>query len=398
MKKVILGLVFGLMLVPVARAATLSTEGNDNFQQNSSQVINPVTITATTDNEITRANGIDLLLNDCQQMLWDDHSPLTSYGLQTQQGKVDNPFVPEYRNNYLTLHIPVVADFKAGESVTISDLRVRTYKTPFAGQCLQLDVNGDGVPDARTNWSFVVANAPSIDNTPPYPPTHFTATLSDDRTKVQLSWVAPPDFDVSGFSLQRKVVRAGQNRQGTMLDNINVTSLTDKDVQAGDQLTYTLYAFDGYNSSDLVTAVVNVPAATPPVATPPMTPTPVTTPVVTTPVTTPAPTQQTNETVKLSKLYNYYKIRYAIKCPEGVSPNDGACRWAKIDLVYAQTLLARSDLAVSLTTRDLQLIKTLIVWPEKRYQADCVEAATPDKTCPAQEDSIKRAHYFIDQK
>jgi hypothetical protein len=58
--------------------------------------------------------------------------------------------------------------------------------------------------------------------------------------------------------------------------------------------------------------------------------------------------------------------------------------------------LGRSDVKIELTASDLKLMAQRIVWPEKRYQTECVEATIKAKSCPALEKSIKRVHYFVD--
>jgi hypothetical protein len=178
-----------------------------------------------------------------------------------------------------------------------------------------------------------------------------------------------------------------------VLNNSILTSYVDTDIQVGDILTYKLYSTDNANFSDALVQTVEVKAkmVQPEVPTPPVSPVDQPTP----PVQTDA---QADEVKKLNSLYGYYKVRQSIKCREGVAPGDSACLWAKIDLVYAQALLARSDVKIELTARDLGFISTRIVWPEKRYQAECVEAPVADSSCPALQKSIKRAHFFIDQQ
>lgn len=86
-----------------------------------------------------------------------------------------------------------------------------------------------------------------IDRTPPGPPSGLTATLPDDAT-VLLTWTAPPDDDLAGFTVAR---------DGHAIATTTLTTYTDAGRQIGASHTYAVAAFDAAgNTSDAV--AVNV--------------------------------------------------------------------------------------------------------------------------------------------
>jgi hypothetical protein len=390
MKKIILSFVALFMIVPSVSAATIYSENTTSMYKSDTKELWPVTIIAEKNNEITAANGINLMFESpAIQLLWDAVPTLSASGTAVTNGRVSAAPTVQYLNRYSVLHIPVLTDFVAGETAIFTGIRVRSYHTPYGSQFLRLDVTGDYVADAIDVNRIEVYDVFATDNTPPYPPTDVTIALSSDLKNVALSWKAPPDFDLAGMVLDRKRVRNGMTQDLNVLNFSPLTSYTDTDIQEGDVLTYRLYATDTQHFSEAFVKTIEVKASTAP-STPPSNP-----PAV----EPPAPIiNATDEQKQLSSLFGYYKTRQAIKCREGISPTDSACLWAKIDVVYAQALLNRSDVNISLSARDLELIALRIVWPEKRYKTECTDATTPAKSCPALGKSIRRAHYFIDTK
>jgi len=380
MKKIISIVIFCLMFIPLAQAATLFSQNYNSFYQNEVRDIWPITVTAESDGEITALNGINLLIDSSEiQMLWDAVPTLTATGTAVDHQKIAASPTVQYLNSYSVLHIPVLADFTAGESVTFGGVRLRSYHYSFGTRYIGLDITGDYKAEVYDANKMEVTGNALTDQTPPYAPTNFTATLSADLKSITLNWVRPPDYDLIYMILDRKLTRNGITNESNVFDNMNPATYVDTNIQVGDVITYKLYASDSKNYSDKVEQTVEVKAVTPP-TTPP-------------PAVEPPPATEKTELDQLKSLYSYYKVRYAIKCRDISS---SACLWAKIDLVYTQDLIGKSDIKATLSARDLYLIKLRIQWPEGRYQTNCVEAETPDKTCPALEKSLKRAHYFID--
>ena len=390
MKKFLSIVVLLILLAPVTQAATLFSDQYNTFYQNESKGLWPITVTAEADGEITAKNGINLLVDAKNlKMMWDAVPELTASGTAITQGKVASKPKPEFLNDYAVLNIPVLADFAKGESVTFTGIRMRAYKYAFTRNFIQLDITGDQLADATDVNIITVSEITVLDRTPPYPPTQFSATLSPDLKSISLSWSRSVDFDVFGMNLDRKRVRAGHVQEINLLSKASMSEYVDTDIQLGDIITYSLSGDDNANLGEVVTRTIEVKAPAPETPVPP--------PSTETPPSEVQPADE-SETSLLTRLYSYYKIREEIKCREGVDPGDSACLWAKIDVVYTQEFLNRFDVNIALSARDLELMALRIVWPEKRYQAKCVEATVPDASCPALEKSIKRAHYFIDQQ
>lgn len=393
MKKIISAVILCLMFVPLAQAATIYSQNDNTFNENERKVIFPIVITADTSAEITAKNGINLILPDYQsnQILWDNVPTLTAYGTAVDNKKIAANISVQYLNTYSVLHIPVLADFAAGENVTLSGMTIRAYHYSFGSRYIGLDINGDYVADFQDVNRLQVLGTIGGDTTPPYPPTNFTATLSADAKSVSLNWVRPPDFDLAYMILDRKITRGGNTSEVNVFDQMNSDSYVDMNIKAGDVITYELYASDSINFSDKVDQTVTVTAAvTPPVVTPPTT-----TPVGNPPIVVLPPATPQTELDELNRLYGYYKVRYAIKCRTGVSANDSACLWAKIDIVYTQDKISKTDVKASLSAKEIGYIQYGLKWAQARYQTSCVDAKTPEKFCDALNNALNRANYFI---
>lgn len=391
MKKIFSALIISLLLIPLAHAATFYSDNDNTLALYQTRDLSNITIAAESDGEITAQHGINLTFDLEKQVLWDAVETLTATGSAVDNGKVASTVTPEYLNGYRVLHIPVLADFAAGESVTLSGNRLRAYKKAFRETFFWLDVNGDLLADFYDVNKLEVENIQATDHTPPYPPTEFTAVLSDDLKSISLSWVRTPDFDFIGTYLDRVRVRDGQTQDINVLNRTILTEYTDTDIQEGDIITYKVYGSDERNFSEFVEITIEV-TETPPEPDEPVIPED---PVV--PPPPPPADGDEDEIDELNRLYGYYKVRHEIRCiGPNSSPESSLCLWAKIDLIYTQQLTGQSDVSASLTDRDLYLMALRVKWPESRYQTKCVEADVPDKTCEALGKSLKRIHYFID--
>ena len=383
-----------LFLLP---AQALALQGNVasriNMVKNEVKCLTDLTITADTASEITVAHGLSLILDSGDYVLWDRRSSVDAQGSAVTQGKIAASVVPVYSADYKSVNIPVLANLVAGETFTLSNgLCLRAYDRGTGVRPIGLDVNGDLVADFYALNSYTVdGTLDKSDLTPPYPPSQFKNTYDSATNKVHLTWVSPPDYDFLSIYLERTLVRGGKTATATLLDGVVATQYDDADVQAGDKLNYKLYGIDRTNTGEAVNLSVDISSASTPTPTP-TSPTPPTLPHT----QTETQTQTDTELAQLTKLFSYYKVRQSIKCKLGVPVSDSSCLWARIDVIYAQTLLGRSDVNISLSARDLELMAQRIVWPEKRYQTECVEATIKAKSCTSLEKSLKRAHYFID--
>lgn len=389
MKKIVLGLSAFFLLAPSVMAATIFSDFYTNFSKNETRQIWPIRVEATAENEITSAKGFNLLFDvSYSQMLWDETYSITATGTAVDNGKMSATPKPEYLQGYKILHFPVLANFAPGEFVKLEGVRMRAYKHSFTRMFLQLDVTGDYTSDATDINPISVTDETVLDRTPPYMPKVFEATLSADLKSVSLTWDQPPDFDLIGMNLDRKRVRAGNVQETNLVSRTSVLQFTDTDILPGDVVTYTISGDDGSNLGGTLVKTIEVKA--------PGTPTVPETPSVE-PTTPPVQTSEA-ELKQLQDLYGYYKVRYAIKCRMGESVSNSACLWAKVDLVYTQTLLYLSDINTFLSAREIEVMGIRIVWPEQRYQEKCVDAPVPDKSCAALGKAIRWAHFFIDRK
>jgi len=389
MKKILLGIVLLVLLAPLAQAATLYSQSGNVFHYNEANGITPIDVGSDKVGEITKANGIRILIGSEHRLLWDRVDQVTVTGKAVSQGYMAETVVPEYSTDYKAVYFPVLKDWPADISANISGLRFRAYTTNVGPHdFLGLDTTGDSVADVYDSYEYsVIGTGGWLDRTAPYPPTDIKSTISLNPAKVALSWKRPPDYDWTGTRVYKTVTHGGLKvvNQDMILDRTTDEAYEDTKVQAGDEVFYEFFSVDASNNlSESVDVVLRLAEQ--------VTPEPITPPAP----ETPTEPQVSSELSQLTQLFGYYKVRQAIKCREGVNSGDSGCLWARIDLIYAQKLLGRSDVSISLTARDLELIALRIVWPESRYQTKCVEATTPDKSCPALEKSIKRAHYFID--
>ncbi|MBI5411743.1 hypothetical protein HZA43_01045 [Candidatus Peregrinibacteria bacterium] len=390
-----IALLLSLSLVATVQAATIVSESGNHIKINETRVLLPITITAENNDEITAKNGINLLIDTGVRILWNNASALQASGQAVVNGRIAAIITPEYKNGYTVLHIPVLDNFKAGEDVTLNGLTLRAYDRVFSQRFLGLDVTGDFVADAQDINAYAVENTTATDQSGPFAPTDVAYTVNGDRTAVTLTWVDPPDYDLIGMDLERIVTRNGQ----TALPEVLVSGTTEKsfvdskDIQIGDQIAYTLFGRDRRNTGDLVTLTVTITPKTTYVEPP-------SAPVKDTDTTQILPAQGTVETrdlASLRALYASFKTRYRIKC-RTASSTDSACLWAKIDLVYAQKNLGKSDIQADLTARDLSLIKQRVGYSAQRYAKNCSATnLNAPSYCSSLKDALERARYFLNQ-
>lgn len=370
-------------------AASMNSEYHNVLALNQVRDLAPINITADAAEEITDEHGMNIIIESINWVLWEKVDEITASGSAVDNGKIAATINPTYSKDYRVMNIPVLADFAPGETVRLWGIKMRGYDRAFGSRFLWLDLNGDLVYETTDITAYKVSDTTTLtDQTPPYPPSDFTAQIADNLSSVTLSWQDPPDWDFTGTTLERTRVRAGATQKIILFEKMLHTSFVDNDVREGDTVTYDIYVHDKRNKGEggSITLTIETPSEEPveePVVTPP-----VEEPVVITP-----PSTDETELSLLNRLYFYYKVRYAIKCLK----DDSACLWAKINVSYTQELLDLSDVSASLSARDLYLMGIRIKFTEERYQTNCIEAEIPAKTCAALGRSIKRARYFLDK-
>ena len=383
MKKLLIILIVLLAFPTSSWAALMVSEYNNTLAINQNKALAPMNITADTDGEITAEHGMNIIIDANNRILWERVDSLIASGSAVDNGKISADVIPIYSDNYRVMHIPVLADFEATETVRLFGAGMRAYDREFGSRFFYLDLDGDLVYETTDLTAYKVTSATILtDQTPPYPPKNFIAEPSVDATSVQLSWGTPPDYDFVGFTMDRVRVRDGQIQDIVLFERRTFNELNDTDVQEGDEVTYKIYVHDKRNKAEAGTVSLVVEKTEEPEE--PTEP----------PAEPETPPVEEEELDLLNRLFEYYKVRQAIKCLR----DDSACLWAKINLIYAQEILGRSEVETSLSERDLYLMGIRIWFTEDRYQRNCVEAEEPAKTCTTLGRSIKRARYFLDKQ
>lgn len=380
-----------LILLVVTALPAYAAEQVTPFRQNfDTQAFNPIDITANVDGEISATHNIRLILPEAGPILWGKDTSLIEFSGSAVE-KMGAVSELSFSEDMRTVVFPVESDFLAGELLTISGLKVKTYNQEFS-RMLGLDSDGDMISNTDIHL-FVINDSDVYDFIPPYDPYNFEADYDREGNSVHLTWNNPPDYDFNQANLTKFITRVGKTSElqrpvgsGQINDFLDTS-----DLQEGDVIRYVLTAVDHYgNLSNELEQNITIGEE---VIEEPVEPEPTPEPE------TPSEPEESDdpEMNLVSRLFNYYNVRYQIKCLAATAnATSSACLWSKINMVYAQELLVRSDIDVSLSAHDLYLMALRVRWPEARYQTNCIEAVEPAKTCPALERSLKRIHYFID--
>lgn len=386
MKRNLIIFISFLLFAPSVMAATIVSEFQTVVDKNETQEMAPVLITSTSDGDITAKSGIRILLVPAEKVLWGD-ATLSITGKAIDNGKVNLNVKPEYSADRKSVFFPVMKDFVAGEWLSIQGLMLRGYDESFNDQTLGLDLNGDFKADVSDINIYRVGNDAKTDLTPPFPVQNAKYTKNANGS-ITLTWNQPPDYDYEGTIIDRTRVKDGSSQIATVYSDYTTGFTDTSDYTGVTSLSYKLIAKDtGGNQSDPLILTVDLTAPTKPT-------------VPTAPTTPTTPTTPATEVQELNKLLSYYNVRYSIKCmPSGVAvaQNDSGCLWARIDLVYAQTITKTVKVAgLILSAQDLSLMKARRQWPEARYQDNCITAEQPAAYCSALGKALDRISYFLD--
>jgi hypothetical protein len=387
MKKLLVSLALSLVIISNVSAATIVSDYGNNIAQNITQIVAPITITASSASEITAKNGINLMLDSSLYILWNAVDTIEVSGTAVTSGHMSAQVTPEYMKDYKVLHIPVLADFASGESIALNNVQMRSYNRDFSARFIDLDITGDYNADATDINGYKVDVNSRTDQTPPYPVTDVKYTFNSNKTYLTLTWNNPADYDVIAINIDKTLTRDKvTNLPETVLNGIFTEEYTDNNIKVGDSIVYKIYAKDRRNDGEIYTLKVDV--------------TPVDEEASDGESTEPTEEPTDVELTQLGNLYGYYKIRYFINCMRGgiaAQANDSACLWARIDVAYAQDKLSKSDISTSITDYDITLLSGRMKYPEQRYQTNCIDAQTPANYCSALKKAIDRAHYFIEK-
>ena len=392
MKKIIISLFALALFAPGVLAATIVSEYQTTIDQNNTQEIAPVLITSTSDGDITAEHGIRILLVPYEKVLWDD-ADLVITGKAKDTGKVNLNVKPEYAEDYKSVFIPVMKDFEAGDWLSIQGLSMRGYDESFNDQLLGLDTNGDKVANVSDINVYYVGRTVRTDITAPYSVRNVEYSRNADGS-ITLNWEHAVDYDFDGTIIDRVRTKGGFTQQAMVYNDFG-KSYTDNNLADVTAVTYSLISRD-YAGNHGEPVVISIDL-TEPVAEEPEEEAVEEEVVEEEEEEVVAPESEVQE---MSRLLNYYNVRYSIKCmPSGVAvpENNSACLWARIDLVYAQELSGQEKVpGLALSARELELMALRRQWPEMRYQDNCVEASEPAAYCPALGKALNRISYFLD--
>lgn len=387
MKKFAISLLTVLLFAPNVLAATVTTEMSIEIAQRQTKELFPVVITSTSDGDIKAEHGINLVLDPDPEfwLLWDERTP-TVTGTAITNGKVNLNVKLEYSDNKKVIHIPVMEDWAAGDYLTIDGLALRAYLRSIPHRPIGMDLTGDLIPDIYDINFFEVTDDRQTDKTPPYPVQNASYTLNSNGS-VTLNWTHPPDFDIDSVAIDRNIHKNGSDNLVNIFNGFQLTYTDPASALVGaETVTYHIMARDASgNLGEPVDFTISFGSTSGEDGTG---------------GTGSGGTVPETEADQLARLFSYYKVRYSIKCmPSGVaaSANDASCLWARIDLVYAQEKLDRSDVDTSLTDWDISLMAKRLQFTEARYQTNCTDAAAPESYCSALGKAIARVHYFVDR-
>lgn len=380
------------LLIPFSSyAASFGSDESIALDLNEIREFGTFIIEAENESEITAQNGIYLLLDFSEEILWEKNIPLL-FGSAVDSGKVEVGSL-SYVDGYKKVFIPVLQDFEVGDELYIEGLSLRSYQESFGVRYLELDLNADGQGDGIDINTYRVNDVFNNDQINPYPVQNITYTILND-SDLMLAWDPSPDYDYD-----KTLVERNAEKNGVLdVDFIYSGFATEyKDVGLNwadyDKLSYSFIAQDENGQwSEPVMLEIDLEALSPEEVLDEEG-------EIEIPADEEGEAQQFVEiidTAPLLRLMNYYHVRYQIKCLNQAL-DDYACRWTKIDLLYAQELTGETLVDdLTLSKQDLERMAATRQWPERRYQNNCVDVVEPATYCSSLEDGLDRLSYFLD--
>lgn len=142
-----MGLIGVFLLVPLAQAATIVSDYSVTLIAGQDRSMAPIMITATKENEIQAAFGMNLIIPEGVEAYWEPVTP-TLRGTALEAGRVPLKVEVVYQERGKVLHIPVNDTFQKTEYLQVADLVVRAEGVG-AELRLGLDLDGDKVPEVQ---------------------------------------------------------------------------------------------------------------------------------------------------------------------------------------------------------------------------------------------------------
>ncbi len=192
--KILLILVWVLFNLSIVSAAEITIPYSQRYVVNDGRKQAPeITIKATTDNEITKAKWISLIISeydyyrfDIKTLTWISFSGEAKSKLWQASLSYD----------FRTLSFKVLEDFKKDDSITISWLGIIIYSRSQSHRFLWLDINWDWVAETyEINWIWVDGTSPRQDTLVPNEVFNLTGSLNLQENNITFSWINPGDCD-----------------------------------------------------------------------------------------------------------------------------------------------------------------------------------------------------------
>jgi len=98
--------------------------------------------------------------------------------------------------------IPVKTDFAKWETITLSQMFVKTYHDYSGSKFLGIAVDSNNVPVANANKFIYIPNNDREDNSEPGVPTGLKITQTATGT-IRLTWTDPVDLDLQSVEVYR---------------------------------------------------------------------------------------------------------------------------------------------------------------------------------------------------
>ena len=250
MKKTSFLLLFLILTNTAFALPTMNSGDNQTFSQNQNVTeIYDIVITEDPDTAYITAGTLKIIIPDSLEIIFDSqttYSYLTITGTAVDNGKVDERPIVRFENGDKTLIIPILADFDADESITITKVYMEGFHgSPSNSANLIMEINGEQYLD---QYYLDINSSTLNDGTEPDLPTNIS--IQDHADGVQVTWIDPTDLDLSAVQILRGINIYPIS--GTPYEEIGagVQEFIDTEVVEGDTVKYIFRSSDGINWSE----------------------------------------------------------------------------------------------------------------------------------------------------
>jgi hypothetical protein len=243
---------------------TMEFTGANLFHQNDGiENISPVQITDHSGGLITSESGLTIILPTQRAMLWEkENTALTATGPAVSNGRIAASVSVTYSADLLSVSIPILQTFEAGESFTLSGLKLRVYNREINTQPIDLDYTGDGEMDVRQPSGFKVKSITPAqkDSMAPYAVENLKATKDITNKTVLLEWLISPEPDALRFDITRHLIGVDASEtldKSWSLDMEGSIQSLDTTPTLNSTYKYTVSIYDGRNTSEPSTITID---------------------------------------------------------------------------------------------------------------------------------------------